>query len=171
MKKIIYSKIKSNLYSITQDGKVWSHYANKYMKIKEDKDGYFALSLKNNNNGYSKFSIHRLLMITFRPIDNMEQMQVNHINGNKHDNRLENLEWVTAEENLRHARQTGLNKTFGQIGEKHPNNRISEQNTKKIIQLFKEGKCPKEILQQIPCATKNIINSIIHNRTWKHLPR
>lgn len=171
MKEICYSKIKSGLYSIEEDGRVWSHFSKKYMKVKEDKDGYFALSLKNNNNGYSKFSIHRLLMIAFNPIENMEQMQVNHINGNKHDNRLENLEWVTGEQNLKHARDTGLNKTFGQIGVNHPNNKITEQEAKKIIALFKDGKKPKEIILEVPNATKNIINSIIHNRTWTYLPR
>lgn len=127
MKNIVYSKIKPDLYAIEEDGKVWSYFSKKYMKVKEDKDGYFALSLKNNNNGYSKFGIHRLLMITYFPIDNMENMQVNHKNGNKHDNRLENLEWVTGEENLRHARETGLNKVFGQKGINHPNNKITEQ--------------------------------------------
>ena len=40
-----------------------------------------------------------------------------------------------------------------------------------IIELNKKGYTPKEILKEVPNATKNIINSIIHNRTWKHLKR
>ena len=171
MKDIRYSKIKENLYAIEQDGRVWSYSAKKYMKLKEDKDGYFALSLKNNNGGYSKFGVHRLLMIAFNPIENMENMQINHKDGNKKNNSLENLEWVTCQENLAHARKTGLNKTFGQIGINHPNNKITEEEAKKIISLFNQGKTPSEILKQVPNATRSIVNSITHNRTWKHLPR
>lgn len=171
MKDIKYSKIKPNLYAIEEDGRVWSKYAKKYMKISLDKDGYSTISLKNNRNGYSHFGIHRLLMIAFKPIDNMEDMQVNHIDGNKSNNDLSNLEWVTCEENLKHARDNNLNVTFGQKGINHPNNKISEKEAKKIIELNKKGYTPKEILKEVPNATKNIINSIIHNRTWKHLKR
>ena len=52
-------------------------------------------------NGH-KVSIHRLMMKTFQPIDNAEEMQVNHIDGNKHNNQLDNLEWCTNSENILH---------------------------------------------------------------------
>jgi len=107
------------------------------MKTSIDKDGYSTITLKNDRNGYSHFGIHRLMMIAFRPIDNMENMQVNHIDGNKLNNSLDNLEWVTCEENLAHTRKTGLNKTFGQIGDKHPNSKITEEEAKEIISLHK----------------------------------
>lgn len=171
MKEINYFKIKPSLYAIEKDGRVWSFFSKKYMKAKEDKDGYFTLSLKNNQGGYSKFGIHRLLMIAFNPIENMEKMQVNHKDGNKKNNSLSNLEWVTGQENLAHAGLMGLNNTFGQKGESHPNRKITENDAKRIIKLFKSGVKPAEILKQVPNATKNIVNSVIHNRTWKHLPR
>lgn len=171
MKDINYSKIKEGLYAIEEDGRVWSKYTKKYMKTSIDKDGYLTITLKNDRNGYSHFGIHRLLMIAFNPIDNMEEMQINHKDGNKRNNSLNNLEWVTCEQNLKHARDNNLNNTFGQKGTKHPNNKITEQEARKIIQMNKDGYAPKEILQAIPNATKSIINSIIHNRTWKHLER
>ena len=133
MKDIIYSKIKPNLYAIEKDGRVWSKFSKKYMKTSIDKDGYSTISLKNDRNSYSHFGIHRLLMIAYCPIDNMEQMQVNHIDGNKQNNNLSNLEWVTCEENLLHARVNHLNNTFGQKGEVHPNRKISEKEARQII--------------------------------------
>lgn len=141
------------------------------MKTSIDKDGYATISLKNDRNGYSRFGVHRLLMIAYCPVNNMEEMQVNHKDGNKLNNSLFNLEWVTCKENLKHARENGLNNVFGKKGQQHIHHKISEQQAKKIIELHKMGYKPNEILSLVPNSTKNIINSIVHNRTWKHLKR
>ena len=168
MKDIVYSKIKQGLYAIEKDGRVWSYSVNKYMKTSIDKDGYKTISLRNNNNGYSHFGIHRLLMITYFPISNMEEMTVNHIDGNKFNNSFENLEWVTANENTSLAHKTGLNLSKG---ETHGRAKLTEDQAKRVIKLIKEGKGTKEIQKEIPFITKNMVNQIKHNRTWKHLPR
>jgi len=47
-------------------------------------------------------------MLTFNPVDNSEQLEVNHKDGNKLNNRLDNLEWCTSSENKIHALTTGL---------------------------------------------------------------
>ena len=64
-----------------------------------------------DDNGYCRVhtvccsykTVHRLVMLTWRPIPNAEELTVDHLNHNKRDNSLENLEWVTKEENLRRA--------------------------------------------------------------------
>ena len=63
--------------------------------------GYFVISL--NKNGIKKqYRLHRLIAIAF--IDNINNYpQINHINGVKTDNRIENLEWCTAKQNTIHA--------------------------------------------------------------------
>lgn len=56
-----------------------------------------------SKNGKSKkFFVHRLVMITFNPVDNMNKLQVNHKDGNPLNNRLDNLEWVTETQNFEH---------------------------------------------------------------------
>lgn len=57
---------------------------------------------------YKKIPIHRLVATTFIPNDNPKRIYVNHKDGNKHNNSVSNLEWVTPSENATHAYQTGL---------------------------------------------------------------
>ncbi len=56
---------------------------------------------------HKRFLIHRLIAMHFIPNPNNKE-QVNHINANKHDNRIENLEWATAQENIIHSHKMGL---------------------------------------------------------------
>ncbi len=56
--------------------------------------GYHMVSLHKNSSRESRRTVHRLVMIAFNPIDDYEQKIVDHINGVRHDNRLENLRWT-----------------------------------------------------------------------------
>ena len=64
-------------------------------------DPRLKVKLSKDNKRYS-FSVHRLMMKIFCPVENMEKLEVNHIDGNPQNNILSNLEWVTPEENHKH---------------------------------------------------------------------
>lgn len=103
----------------------------KILKHIEDRYGYMTVNLYKNNK-LKHFTIHKLVATHF--INNPENKpQVNHIDGNKKNNRLDNLEWVTNKENMRHAWDNGLIKA-PMTGKKHSN------ETKKKISLSKIGK-------------------------------
>lgn len=67
------------------------------------KDNYYVVVLGDNKNHF----IHRLMALTFLP-EADHQEHVNHIDGNKQNNQLSNLEWATPQENAQHAVDTGL---------------------------------------------------------------
>ena len=87
-------------YEISNYGRVIS-YKNKKpreMTISKYSNGYCFVSL--SKNGIVKtYSIHRLVMTTFNPVENMEHLEVNHLDCDKTNNRIDNLEWVTPKEN------------------------------------------------------------------------
>ena len=104
-------------YSITEDGKVFSHLRNKGMgkgkvldynywrefKPQINHKGYAVVQLMSNTPRLKNFLIHRLVATHFIPNpDNLAT--VNHINENKLDNRVENLEWMSNRDNLQYSK-------------------------------------------------------------------
>ncbi len=102
-------------YCIKPDGKVINVVTGHILKTSGK---YLAVTLTHNKKE-KRFTIHRLLANAF--ITNPKNKpQVNHIDGDKHNNKLANLEWCTASENITHARDTGLTNPPTATGEDHP---------------------------------------------------
>lgn len=90
-------------YTITSEGRVFNRFG-KELKGEITKDGYRRITLSIEKKS-KRFLLHRLVAELFIP--NPSEV-VNHKNGNKLDNRVENIEWMTYKENTRHALDTGL---------------------------------------------------------------
>ena len=95
-------------YYVTSQGDVVNAYGNTLTPTINKKTGYKTVSLWKNNKGSSK-TIHRLVALTYLTNPN-NLPEVNHIDGNKLNNHVDNLEWVTRSENMIHAYATGLAK-------------------------------------------------------------
>ena len=92
-------------YLINEQGVIYSRFTNKEVVCQKDKNGYVRTRLVNKDGRKSVF-VHRLLAINF--IDNpLNKPCVNHIDCNKSNNKLSNLEWCTMKENVKHAWQNG----------------------------------------------------------------
>lgn len=102
--------------------------------------------------------VHKLVADAF--LQNPDQMQqVNHIDGNKENNRFDNLEYFTAKENMRHAFKTGLHSKRG---------RLTEDELNQIVEMLNAGVIYKEIANRFDISS-NLVEHIAAGRLHKEL--
>ena len=93
-------------YKITESGDIYSIKKKRFLIPNTDKDGYYHIGIFRDHKRYWR-RLHRLVAAEFIPNPD-NKPQVNHKDGNKQNNHVSNLEWVTSIENSRHAWRTGL---------------------------------------------------------------
>ena len=91
-------------YEVSTKGRVRNLRTGRIMKGIPTRGGYLQIGLFKNGER-KRFYIHRLVLETFNPTDD-ETLEVNHINENVQNNRLENLEWTTHKKNMNHGTRT-----------------------------------------------------------------
>lgn len=104
-------------YAATEDGRIWSYKKiqcwgtrkDHFLKGWTSSKGYLRATLLDDKGRRKGWYVHRLILMTYIPNPN-NWPSINHKNGIKKDNSVQNLEWCTIEENSRHAYATGLAK-------------------------------------------------------------
>jgi hypothetical protein len=152
-------------YSVDDQGNVFSFPKKtrkgiRILKYNIAKTGYGLVDLCRDGK-VKKFLVHRLIAETLLPNPNNKE-QVNHINGNKLDNRLENLEWNTRSENQKHAIKIGLRSAKG---EKNSQSKITEQDVLYIRNSEENG----SILAKKFNISHPTICDIRKRRSWRHI--
>ena len=170
------------LYSISKDSTIISHdrivdiapgrqQPNGYKAIRRGRtmrphhhiNGYVYVTLCKNGKK-EVFRLHRLVLMVFvGPSD----LECNHKNGNKSDNRLCNLEYVTRSENMKHAYDTGLN--AGPVGSKCGAAKLNEKQVLELRRLFETGEYSQVKLGKMFGLGRSAVNQIVHRKRWKHI--
>lgn len=143
-------------YDISSDGYIVNKHTNRIIKSSPDRCGYSTVHLYRDGKWYTK-RVHRLVAETFSECPNDESWQVNHINGDKRDNRLDNLEYVTPSENMYHAYANGLNHWVGY-----------NERPVRIIETGEVFRSQAECARAIKGSQSNI-NACLMGRRNKHL--
>lgn len=115
----------------------------------------------------TQYLIHRLVANAFLP-NPENKPQVNHKDGDKSNNNLQNLEWVTQSENQKHAIRTGLAKAPCYTGEKSPVSKLKEIDVLMIRSLRDCSFSFEDIAERFNIHPTHA-SAIYHKKTWKHI--
>ena len=158
-------------YFITKGGLVFSSKKTKIRNITptDNMRGYLGVPLysplhKTKTGIAKRYYVHRLVAITFIP--NPENKPcVNHINNNRKDNRVENLEWVTHRENTMHSQKC---KTFP-VGERVYMAKLTEKEVLEMRRIHRETHITHEQLGKMYGISRRVAGDVVNMKSWKHV--
>lgn len=159
-------------YEVDQQGNIYAMFpfkgqpAGRKKNFYLDSAGYVFVSLSKNNTD-KRYSVHRLVMLAWRPIENSASLDVNHIDGNKQNNTLANLEWLTHHQNSLHARFV-LNAWKNRLGERVGGVKLTADKIREIRRLRATG-MTQESIAAIFNVTQENIGKILRGKTWSHV--
>jgi hypothetical protein len=150
-------------YKIYKDGRIWSRRSKRFLKEQTDHYGYRYYILCIDSKLKNK-TTHRWLWESFVGAV-PKGKQINHIDGNKLNNSLDNLELSTPKENIQHAWRMGLCRRS--LGSKTNNSKLLECDIAKIFRLHKRGLSQCKIAKKFSVTQSNI-SRILNKQTWRH---
>lgn len=140
-------------------------YPEKIMKSMLNKKGYLHVFLTHNVK-YSCFRVHRIVAESFIP-NPLDFPEVNHKNGIKIDNMVENLEWTTHKGNMVHAKINGL--LSPRIGMLNGRSKLTRDQVIKIREEYLAGDKSQNLLAEKYMVSQSLIGAIVNYKLWKSI--
>lgn len=153
-------------YDVSNIGEVRNHTTGKILSQYTDKDGYKHATIIVNGRQYHP-GVHRFVATAFIP-NPENKPEVNHKNGVKYINVVDNLEWATTQENVQHAFDTGLKSSI--LGEDNTLSHYSTKQIELVCELLEKGISNKTI-SQLTDVDRKYITDIKKGRRWQHISK
>ena len=156
----------TGLYAVSDKGEVLSLRSGNILKPdttttkKGIKSTYLRVTLSSGNK-QKRFAVHRLVATAFLP--NTEgKPQVNHKDGNRYNNNVENLEWVTVTENIHHAVENNLCPS----GESNGNSKYTKEQISMVKELSSKG-FSRSVCAKLTGVSLSCVKDVRAGRVWK----
>lgn len=157
-------------YFVSSYGRVYSKLFDGLIRQRFVGRGYKTVTLRKRDNFPIDYLVHRLVMMAFNPVSGMDNLQINHIDTDKTNNHISNLEWCTQSENIIHAYKHGL---FNQ-GEDNNFSFISNSTAIQICEALEQGKSIREICNLVGLdyyKHRGLVKCIKNRKTWKNISK
>jgi hypothetical protein len=154
-------------YLIDRECNIYSLYYGKFLDDIISESGYHLISLNTKDGRRIQRRIHRLGMMTFCYFPGCEELQVDHKDGNKDNNNISNLEWVTGKENVNRAINLGLRRSWSD--QNNPCAKLTNEQVLDIVNMIINKLDNNTILQKYPNINESIISGIAYGNTWKNI--
>lgn len=156
----------SGRYFASENGSVYTDYGKVKMSDNAFQNGYIVNSFYGT--GYRQdIKRHVLIAEIFLAPPKEGQNQINHIDGNKTNNAVSNLEWCTGQENIHHAWKHEL--SHAKLGTKCNWAKLTEEDVREIAQLLEDGNLNQHQIADIFGVNNRTISAIKTRKNWKEL--
>lgn len=152
-------------YAKVRVGKLFSRQYKEKELSQGISNGYRLVTLVKNGVKTSLF-VHRLVAMTFKSNDNFMNLVVNHRDFNPQNNHIDNLEWVTQLQNVRHSQING--RLRAPKGEKNGHSKIKDTDVPTIIKLNRSGVSQRDIAKKYK-IDQSTVSDIITRKTYRHV--
>ena len=148
-------------YIVTEEGEIFNVAGTRLSPYSSN--GYKCIKIKDDDGRRKTLLVHRVVLIAFKKTPK-HKMWANHIDGDKANNYLDNLEWSTPKQNHIHARDV-LKRNYAK-GEQITNSKLTELSVKAIRQLY-AADWSQHKLAELFGVTQPAIHKVVSDKTWK----
>jgi len=159
---------REGLYTVSTEGRVCSHFngRDRFLACSPDSKGYLQFAMSLSGGRRVRMKVHQAVALTFlgpRP----PGAQINHISGDKRNNSVTNLEYVSCRQNIRHAWKMGLRRPEQVQGERHGRSKLTDEKVRHIRLVG--SKATIHDLANRFGVTPQCIDQVLKHKTWRHV--